>query len=179
MSSEKNAALLTSAVYNNDTKPKRKFVSSLYGCFDYTSPSTNRKRCWPLFCPIAMICTPSILGTIYSRLNDEEPVFCSSCGFCCIVNFAIAFLGPCGGMFCFGAEALALRKSVIQKYNVIDDDAYCCGSETLGSIHLMCSYPCTLFQVAVSLEEWNHEKKINIAKVVAIEQPSVNKGINI
>ena len=181
MASEKNTALLSSAVYN-DTRPKKKFVSGLYGCFDYVSPITNRKRCIPLFCPIAMICTPSILGTIYSRLNDEEAEFCSmgrEGGFCCIVNWAIAFLGPCGGMFCFGAESLALRKSVIQKHNVIDDDAYCCGSENLGSIHLMCSYPCSLFQIAVSLEEWNHEKKINIAKVVAIEQPSVDKGINI
>jgi hypothetical protein len=43
----------------------------------------------------------------------------------------------------------------------------------------MCSYPCSLFQIAISLEEWNHEKKINIAKVVAIEQPSIDKGINI
>ena len=99
--------------------------------------------------------------------------------FSCIVNFALAFLGPCGGMFCFGAESLALRKSVIQKYNVIDDDAYCCGSEKLGSIHLMCSYPCALFQVAVSLEEWNHEKKLNEAKVAGIIQPTVDKGINI
>ena len=77
MASEKNASLLSSIVYNDDIKPKKKFVSSLYGCFDYISPITNRKRCCPLFCPIAMICTPSILGTIYSRLNDEEAAFCS------------------------------------------------------------------------------------------------------
>lgn len=78
----------------------------------------------------------------------------------------------------FGAESLALRKAVIQKYNVIDDDETCFGSRTCGSIHLMCNYPCALFQIAVSLEEWNYERKLNEAKIV-IAHPIPNVGVNI
>ena len=89
MASEKNVNLLN--------ENKKKWVVSLYGCFDYVSPITNKKRCCPLFCPISMICTPSIIGTIYSRLNNEDggdyiPMGKDGC-ICCLINYGIAMTG--------------------------------------------------------------------------------------
>ena len=180
MASDKNVNLLSNVYTTSDNK--KKFVVSLYGCFGYTSPITYNKRYCPLFCPIAMVCTPSIIGTIYSRLNNEEGGDCLPMGkdgfCCCLINYGIAMTGPCGGSFFFGVETLALRKAVIQKYNVHDDDEYCFGSKCLGSLHLMCNYPCALFQMAVSLEEWHHQQKLNESKII-INQPTPDKGINI
>ena len=164
--------LLDNQYSSND---KRHWVVSLYGCLDH-------KRCCPLFCPIAMCFTPNIMGQIFTRLNDEEPKCCSlgNNGMClCILNIAVMFTGPCGGCIFFGAESLALRKTVIQKYNIDDEhDGICCGSSHLGSLHLMCSYPCTLFQIAATLEEFQREERAQKAKIV-IAQPVVDKGINI
>jgi len=175
--SQINTKSLLDNQYNNtsNTTQKRHWVVPLYGCLD-------NPRCFPLFCPIAVCFTPNIIGQTFSRLNDEEPKFCSlgNDGLClCCLNIAVMFTGPCGGSIFFGAESVALRKTIVQKYNIDDDyDSNCCGSSTLGSIHLMCSYPCSLFQMVVTLEEFQNQAKVQKIKMMT-QEPSVEKGINI
>lgn len=80
MLSEKNTVSLLNSPITHGNDNRKRFVVPLYGCFDYISPITKEKRCCPLFCPIAMICTPNILGTVTSRLHDEEPYECCPMG---------------------------------------------------------------------------------------------------
>lgn len=158
-----------------NSSPKRQWSIPLYGCLD------SHRFC-PLFCPIAICFTPNIIGQVFSRLNDEEPKCLSlgSDGLCvCCLNVAVMLTGPCGGVIFFGAESLALRKTIIQKYDIDDEkDSHCLESPSLGSIHLMCSYPCSLFQMAVTLEEIQLEEKAQKIKI-AMAQPIAEKGINI
>lgn len=122
-------------------KEKKSFVSPLLGCCSYRDPTNSCKWC-PYFFPMSVCGTCFIVGRVVSKLEDEDETCCEmgpkGIG-CCILSNVL--MGPPGYM-CVGC---CLRSQVVDKFNVDDD-----GSCILNTI----CYPCSYFQMFVSLSEW-------------------------
>ena len=60
-------------------------------------------------------------------------------------------------MCCFFGLSYYQRVKVIEMYNVKEDDSCCCCgplNPTLDFFHIHCNYPCSFFQMYVSILEW-------------------------
>ena len=103
-------------------------------------------------------------GRVYSQVVPEKSV-CSGMGvvglLMCLLLIPLSFYSPIGGMICFGFIANYLRQQVIARYNVEDDNYFCCGclDPFLNFVHNACNYPCSLFQMKVSMDEWDEESQ--------------------
>ena len=88
-----------------------------------------------------------VVGRVVSKLEDEEPVVCEMgpkgllC--CCFSNI---LMGPPG----YACTGFCLRQQVVDKFNV-EEEGPCI-------LNTLC-YPCSYFQMYVSLTEWKAEKE--------------------
>lgn len=111
-------------------------------------------------------------GKVWSQIHDE-PVVCMSMGtvgmLVCIMLIPLCVYSPMGGLICFGMIANYLRLKVIARYNVEDHNYFCCGSmdPCLNFFHNALSYPCSLFQMKVAMDEWDVENPKALASVVS------------
>ena len=119
------------------------------------------------------MCSSNVMaGRVYSKVN-EEPQCCNSMGFVgtllCILLIPVCIYSLLGGLVVFGAVANCLRLHVIAKYNVEDDNYFCCGSlnPCLNFVHNACNYPCSLFQMKMAMDEWDEESQQAMSPVVA------------
>jgi len=153
---------------------KRQFPLRLCDC-DVYRDRHGKNHCCPTFIQ-ATFCTGMILGRIVSRLNSETGT-CMELGplggTCCILSLPVSFFSPLGGLFFFTCASYHYRKAVISKYNVEEEQCcnYCCCLNTyIDCVHLNCNYPCSFFQLYMSIKEWEEEDVA--AYVVAETQQS-------
>jgi len=77
----------------------------------------------------------------------------------CIFLVPVSFYNPIIAFACFGILSNYLRSRIVTLYN-IEDESCNCGScnPIVNYTHFACSYPCSLFQVYVSVRQWELEK---------------------
>lgn len=126
-------------------KEERYWKTGLFDCMSYRTPR-NQSVCIPYFCPMAICGTCCMIGRTVTYLNHENPVCCEMGpigSLSCLLSNAC--LGPPGFMItgCF------LRQRVIDSYNVRVTGPSDCASA-------IC-YPCSYFQMYVSIREWEEE----------------------
>jgi hypothetical protein len=87
----------------------------------------------------------------------------------CLVLIPLSIYSPLAGMVCFGLLANYLRLRVVSRYNVEEHNYFCCGclNPCLNFLHNACNYPCSLFQMKVSMDQWDEESPQVLASVVA------------
>lgn len=119
---------------------------------------------------------------MYTQSHDEK-VNCNGLGLVgsliCLVLLPLSIYSPLGGLICFGLIANYLRMTVVAKYNVEEHNFFCCGAlnPCLNFVHNACNYPCSLFQMKVSMDQWDEEGQgmesvvAPIAKVVGKASP--------
>jgi hypothetical protein len=107
-------------------------------------------------------------GKLCTSITEEEP-FCWNMGrqglCCCTLLCPLAIYSPTGGFCCFCFVTNYLRQKAIAKYGVEEQNA-CPGSSKAGNtICNFCwygfNYPCTLFQIAMSIEYWDQEDALS------------------
>jgi hypothetical protein len=101
------------------------------------------------------------LGRIYTKLEEEDPICCDmglKGGVVCFVSNAL--LGPPGWLL----VGHCLRQRAIQKYHVQEEGNLC--------VNCVC-FPCSYFQVFVSLSEWIDDNKKGVVASTGT-QPQLN-----
>ncbi|RYG63116.1 hypothetical protein EON64_16580 [archaeon] len=91
----------------------------------------------------------------------QEPVMCCDLGCCgalvCAATLPIGVYHPAAGMGVFCCLTSYLRHQILDKYNVEEEQACPCNSWNtpwMNFCHFGCNYPCSLFQMYMSLEDW-------------------------
>lgn len=122
-------------------------------------------------------------GRVCTRIYDEKPV-CCDLGWrgigVCLATLPVGTYEPVGGLIFFVAFTYCLRHWVMRKYNV-EEEKVCpcisCRTPFLEFLYYGLSYPCSLFQMYVSLKEWDDEAKPHATMNANVEkgatQPSV------
>lgn len=61
----------------------------------------------------------------------------------------------------FVCVSYLLRQRVVEKYYVNEPESCCCGpcNPCCEALHINCNYPCAMFQMYVSMKEWDRELK--------------------
>ena len=84
---------------------------------------------------------------------------------CCIITLPLSFYHPVIGMCLMGVISNHYRDKVIAKYNVEENNVCweeyecgCCTNACLNFMHYGCNYPCSFFQMYVSMVEWDLER---------------------
>ena len=98
--------------------------------------------------PMSLLCTCCLIGRIETKMAGENEICCELGvkGAACCFLFSTVFYGPPG----FILYNIHLRKKVIEQYNVSPSDITCSDK---------CCYPCSYFQMLVSLQEWDNERR--------------------
>ena len=116
-----------------------------------------------LFCKSTIIdefirfSTGWMAGAVISRVNNESTCWneLGPQGFlCCCISLPITCFGPCGGMPFFICLSCLVRERVKAKYNVEEED-HCGHNDYLNCLHIHCNYPCSFFQMYMSIREWD------------------------
>jgi hypothetical protein len=135
-----------------------------------------RKLLFLIFC-VLWFSTNMMSGRLCTRVRKEKVICCGLGSTGCLVCVATAPLSvyhPIAAMVAFCSISNTIRQEVIAQYNVEEEQCCCCG-DTLNSYinycHFGCNYPCSLFQVLVALDEWEHEQQAVVS--VAVPVPSV------
>jgi len=119
-------------------------------------------------------------GRVFSQVTEEAKCFngmgCTGT-LMCLVLIPLSIYSPLAGMVIFGVIANYLRLKVIAKYNVEDDNYFCCGSMNpcLNFVHNACNYPCSLFQMKMAMEEWDEENPQQQAVTSVVAPLAVKK----
>lgn len=116
-------------------------------------------------------------GRLWSKVYRESTCCCDLGPVGCLIclgTLPLSVYSPMGGMAVFCCLSNHLRSKVVEEYNVEEEQCCCCGScnPWINFCHFGCNYPCSLFQVAISLEHWEYEAK-NQATIVHIANPVV------
>lgn len=124
-----------------------------------------------------------IAGKVWSKVHKEKTCCCElGCQGCllCLVSLPLGFYHPIAGMAGFCCISNYLRSSVVREYNVEEEKTFCCG-ETCNSYldycHFGCNYPCSFFQMYVSMEQWDQE--MAAANTVSVIAPVHAQPINV
>eukprot|EP01038_Epipyxis_sp_PR26KG_P015091 gene15091-20308_t len=153
----------------NDTR--RPWVVSLCGCRNYRDSQGNSRFCCD-YCCASMFCSSYILGKIHTKLHREKEC-CYGMGCrgtaCCIIttplalaSFGNAYMGL-AGMAGFCCLSNWYRRDIIKEYHVKEEEVLLCCfcgpplTPWCDFIHIGCNYPCSFFQMYMSLEEWQQQ----------------------
>lgn len=83
---------------------------------------------------------------------------------CCIMLCPLAVYSPTGGLGAFCVATNYLRQRTIEKYGVEEQDFCNYSNPHLNSCCNYCCYgfhyPCSLFQMVVSIEYWDAEENL-------------------
>ena len=89
---------------------------------------------------------------------------------CCIMLGPLSVYTPTGGVGAFCVVTNYLRQKTMIKYGVEDDDVCNCSNPGMNSLCNYCchglNYPCSLFQMAVSIEYWEEEDNLPLGDFV-------------
>ena len=136
-----------------------------------------------------------VVGRIVSHLYDEKPC-CLDMGCmgasCCCLTIPVHFGSPLGivvfilsifvrlvnvivhfwlgGMSMFVCLSYWLREKVIRKYNVEETETCCCGpfNPYCEFFHIHCNFPCSFFQMYVSILEWERQVTVVVPSTIII-----------
>ncbi len=139
----------------------------LCDCFSYRDSVDNSCKWFPFFVPMAVCGTCMIVGRIHSRM-EEERVLCCDMGcsgwLCCALATPINFFAPLGGACYFSSLAAIFRTEITEKYNLSkhESNKCCFGEGCLNTgcecMHNACNYPCSFFQIYMTLRELQYDK---------------------
>lgn len=122
-----------------------------------------------------------LAGRVCSKTFDETPMCCElgCCGsLMCVATLPVGVYHPAAGMGLFCLITNFLRYKIIQKYNVEEEKACPCDSwntPLMEFCHFGCNYPCALFQMYVSLDEW--QKDASSVKAYPVVPAAVQHGV--
>jgi hypothetical protein len=109
----------------------------------------------------------SSAGRIQTLLSEEKEVCCGMgkeglC--CCLALCPFAIYSPTGGLGAFCLVTNYLRRRTMEKYGVEEQDVCNCSDPSANACCNFCcygfNYPCSLFQMAVSIEYWEAEENL-------------------
>lgn len=115
------------------------------------------------FCiSIDFLSSNSIIGQIHTKLNNE-PIICCDVGqqgLClCLILIPFSVYTPASGFGVFCCVSNYYRRKVAERYGVEDDKVCCTDNADLNPIGDFCyygvHYPCSLFQVVMSMRHWD------------------------
>jgi hypothetical protein len=141
---------------------KRKWHIGLCSCCNYVDRNGKNRNCPECF--QAMCCANAIAGKTYTRLTKESPICCQmGCTglFICITSIPFSAYHPMGSICCMGLLSNYMRARVVETYNVQEEDACAngctcgCSHDFCNQVHYGCNYPCSFFQMMMSMEEWD------------------------
>jgi hypothetical protein len=144
--------------------PRKKWVTGLYSCCTYIEPDTKQSLCCPYFFPMSLLGNCCIEGRMTTILNDESVICCEmgSKGFgACMCGIIPSLFGPLGGLVWFAASSVMYRNDIAKRYGVTDDEFCCSPCSICDTLCLGLHYPCSFFQMYVSLRQWDKEDKKN------------------
>eukprot|EP01040_Poterioochromonas_malhamensis_P010529 gene10529-11465_t len=154
------------------SKEKRQWPLKLWECYSYRD-SKGKQRWMPTFCCTALICTNMLTGRVCTQVFHEKPFFCGL-GFhgclICLLTLPIDATYPVlgGGIYCCLANYLRCR--IVEQYNVEEEQLCCCGGMNYYCDYLLfgINYPCSLFQLNMSVERWEEEEKHDYQAVAMV-----------
>lgn len=117
-----------------------------------------------------------LAGRVCSQAYEEKPC-CLELGFCgaliCFTMIPFSMYHPVGGMGAFCLLSSHLRSKLVLKYNIEEEKACPCESWNTPWItfcHFGCNYPCSFFQMYVSVDEWRKEGQQTTASYPVVPQ---------
>jgi hypothetical protein len=146
---------------------KRLWPLEFCDCFSYKDPAGGC-HWFPDFIPKAVCGTCFLVGEGYSAFHDESEV-CCNLGWgglgCCIISVPINIAGPLGGFCWFAGHSVYMRQEAVKKYNIDDSktEAKCCCC-TLPSWVIGVCYPCSMFQVIMTVREFGNRGNNNLTE---------------
>jgi hypothetical protein len=148
---------------------RRNWAIKLFGCWGYEDDH-GVSPLIPFFLPMSCCGTCCLAGIVQSLVINEKPSFLpyfqmGSSGWttCCLTALP-GTLGPLGGCVVFSLVSLFQRDEVISKYKIEEEDlgcGFCC-----NRLCISCHYPCSYYQMYVSVLEWNRDAKDNIPQAL-------------
>lgn len=138
----------------------RQWKSDFCGCFCYRTPEGSC-TCFPYFIPMSVCGTCCIIGRIVTKINYESPICCEMgpLGWCTCF-FSNVAMGPPG----FLVAGCCLRNHIVKKYDV---------QSSLPEPLPACCFPCSYYQMFMSLREWHAEAEAESgsAKANPVDNP--------
>lgn len=154
------------AVAESDSTLRRDWPLDVCDCFQYRDPVTRDCVWFPYMFPWAMLSPCILTGKIQSLLVGEHEICCGmgekGLG-CCVLSAIPTCFSPFGGCCYFSMLALAWRVEMSERYNLGELPQTCtCWGSTLNPLceigHLSLLYPCSFFQIFVTLKEISREE---------------------
>jgi hypothetical protein len=121
-------------------------------------------------------------GQICTHIVGERPICCDmgiqGC-LLCALSTPISFYSIPGGFLCFFCISWYQRNEVIRQWNVIDEEPCCCGScnPACSMLHFHCNYPCSFFQIYMSILEFEAAERDAAPASVAVAQPIAQAAV--
>lgn len=148
-------------------------------CFSYKNSKTGDCKWCPFFLPMGLCGTCCLVGRIRTLYINEPEQCCGmgnqGLGLCCI-STPINIFGPLGGYCWFALNGLKARHDVAIQYGINDKETCGCCCNCWTGICTTIWFPCNLFQVLMTLEEFHAR---NITPVVDMwDNGSKNKNNN-
>lgn len=115
-------------------------------------------------------------GQICTHITGERPLCCDmglqGC-LLCGISTPISLYSIPGGILCFFFLSWYQRDEVLRQWNVIEEEACCCGpcNPCCSVLHFHCNYPCSFFQVYMSILEFEEVERRAATINVAVAQP--------
>ncbi len=98
-----------------------------------------------------------IAGKLKTILVKENPTYCgmgNSGMLCCAITTPCVLFGPFPMHPVMSILSICWRQEIVTKYNIDDGNCGCC---------LAMLYPCSMFQMYVSLSEWESEEMAKLS----------------
>lgn len=151
--------------YSISENIKRDWPLDVCDCFSYIDPITKDCVWFPYFLPMSVLSPCCIVGRIQTILTNERHVCCEmgEKGLCCCCISAMPTLfSPLGGACYFSLLSAAWREEMHERYNMAQLPPTCTCFGSLNPlcevVHLACLYPCSFFQIYVTLKEIHNEE---------------------
>lgn len=153
---------------NENNQIKRDWPLDICDCFNYIDPVTKDCVWFPNFFPMSLVSPCIIAGKIQTLLVSEREVCCEmgEKGLtCCCLSAIPACFSPFGGACYFSLLALAWRAELTARFNMNELPQTCtCFGPTINPLcevaHLAMLYPCSFFQIYVTLKEIHREDNL-------------------
>eukprot|EP01040_Poterioochromonas_malhamensis_P012670 gene12670-13877_t len=117
----------------------------------------------PMFCPLSLLCTNSIVGRVYSKVFDEQ-VVCMDMGpvgcCMCVAMIPLGIYTPSGGMGIYCCLSNYLRGEVARKYRLREEPLSKNGC--LNFCLLGVCYPCSFFQMLSTIRYYEAKNRYQI-----------------
>lgn len=151
-------------ISNSNDVNQRYFQLKLFDCFNYKNDKNESLFC-PLFCPMSILCPNQLAGKIQTLLVKEDSIVLGlgKNGICCCV--VLCPLLPTGAFCGVCIANMILRNKVIKTYHIEESNLLECPIKLFQSpcncIGYSLLYPCSLFQILVTIETFNRTEVID------------------